>query len=153
MLDEPSTNKKLRYLGTSLFMGIIYIAVGLVAVLFHTSIVDSLYLTRLASTAFIISGVSMALAGLWFIWHRYSLVTDYFEFSRQTIRDLYLRDLPINELAKLNSMLRRTIESHGIGRARSEAIERLRRGDFHPTVGDYVRENLDRWPWNEGPSH
>jgi Ca2+/Na+ antiporter len=146
MLEEPSTNKKLRYLGAAMFLGITYIAMGLVFLLSSEAIAIALSLNLASGQAISITaiafGTTLLVMGPWVIWHRYSLVTEYFEFSRQTIRDLYLRDLPINELSRVNAMLRLTIERVPVSLAREVAVDKLGEGDFAPTVKMYVHETM-----------
>lgn len=146
MLEEPSTNKKLRFMGTPLVFGISSIALGLVCLLSREAIASALAWSmsseRSITVTAIAFGITLQIVGLWNIWHRYSLITDYFEFSRQTIRDLYLRDLPINELSRVNAMLRVTIERVPVSRAREVAVASLGKGDFALTVKMYIHETM-----------
>jgi hypothetical protein len=146
MLEPPSTNKKLRYMGSFFVIGVAYFVLGLVAIFFRVPILESLYLDnrRSMSFALILSGVGAAITGLWMVWYRYSSVTDYFEFCRQTIRDLYLRDVPIDELEAVNLMLRRKMGHGRINGARIAAIMHLEDG-FGPVVRSYVRESQGRY--------
>jgi hypothetical protein len=135
MLEEPSFDKKLRYVGSPLLTGLAAIALGLF-VLLEEGPLAALAFGPYAPERFLLVGaaifagigISISIAGIWVIWRGYSQVAEYFEFSRQTLRDLYLRDLPIDVLARVNTILRESINRYGARRGRSIAIKRFREG-------------------------
>ena len=129
MLEEPRLDRKLRYLGSSLVFGLLYVVFGLSMLLASSDLAVSLsfpFSPAVTSAMIIFMGIGTSIMGIRAVWRRYSRVADYFEFSRQAIRDLYLRDVPVSILARVNTVLRRAIDRHGIYSARREAIEQLR---------------------------
>lgn len=147
LLEQPSIHNKLRYFGPALTIGVAYVTCGLLALLFDERIFSALSVQmdpRLMQSLMIIFGVMTAFAGVWLIWRRYAFVAEYFETTRRTIRDLYLRDVPISELERVSAIFRRSIESEGVGNARREALKKLKQSNFSEEVRDYVAENLER---------
>jgi len=147
MLEEPTLSKKLRYLSGYLVLGVTNVALGLGLLLARGEVARLFGHPTVASVigiAFL--GIMIAIGGIWTIWRRYSQVADYFEFCRETIRELYVRDVPIVTLAKVNSILRRGIEIWGVYKARRSAIEaivRLSQQDELPrSVGGYLDDLL-----------
>jgi hypothetical protein len=146
MLEEPSLNKKLRYLGTPLLMGMFYVVIGLAMLLARQPIAFS-FLTWMpratGELVIVLYAIGSVLMGVWFIWQRYSRVADYFEFARQTIRDLYLREVPIDVLGRVNTVLRRTIDRRQPRRAKDAAIDQLLGEKLPDLVRDYLRDARD----------
>lgn len=141
MLEPPSLSKKLRYLGPALLLGITSIAVGMFVLFAHEYIYS--WLTPKGTSAFlpltmILTGIVLTLSGVWTIWHRYGQVVEFFEFSRQTIRDLYVRDVPIRDLALVNAVFRRAVNRYGPYRAREAVFEQLASEQFPPAVRYYA---------------
>ena len=121
MLEEPRFTKKLAYLGTYLMIWITYVVLGLLILFVRDDIMEAFPIfshlpVRLAVT---ITGTMMAMAGIGMIWLRYLRVVDYIEFCRRTIRDLYIRDVPILILDRVNTVLRSEIGRSGLSTADS----------------------------------
>lgn len=153
MLEEPSLNKKLGYLGKPLVIGISYVVFGLTLLVTRDLIAEAMLSGpwtkqsyQLVNFALVLVGISFPIIGLWGIWRRYSQVADYFEFSRQTIRDLYVRDVPIPILSRVNTVLRREIDRRGVNNVRRNAIEQLEKllsqEELPPPIRNYVNDFL-----------
>jgi hypothetical protein len=144
MLEEPSFNKKLRYFGRPLFIGIVCVGFGLFLITARDHLVYWLLRSEnpAAQVVMLFMGFAFSIVGVWTIWRRYSRVADYFEFSRQMIRDLYVRDVPIKELARINIVLRRTIDRYGPYREAvlKQLLSKDLSEDLSPTVRHYVKE-------------
>jgi hypothetical protein len=141
MIQRPSVDTKLRYVGGALLFGIASFALG-VFLIFERQLL-SLWITGGIYMSFVVVllGCLSAIAGCWLIWRRYSDVSEYFEFTRQLIHDLYVRDLPIDELLKVNGVLRQTIQRYDPSIAHHVALQNLlREKGLHPLVQDQVHK-------------
>ena len=116
LLETPRFTKKMMYLDRAAALGLFTVAVGGIGAWFFSSpglaelLVDRSSLLaplRLGGTALCLL---YAVSGAWITWRQYLRVTDYFDFSRQVIRDLYVRNVPIDVLATVSTVLRSAIE-------------------------------------------
>jgi len=148
MLEPPSLNRKLRYLGRPLALGIVYIVIGLFLLVtrdyFFEPFAKSGHTNQILLAICILTGIALPVFGAWMIWRRYSKVADYFEFSRQAIRDLYVRDVPIEALSSVNTVLRRSIDRFGVREAHPASISLLRSMEKQlPSAVLHYFEDLD----------
>ncbi len=136
MLEEPNLDKKLRYMGQQAGFGAGYITVG-IYLIFAADALKALPGMWLMMPWLPPIGIAIALLGVWAIWRAYTRVAEYFEFSRQAMRDLYVRDLPVELLSKVNRILRQEINRFGARNAQREVTRRMAAGDY--PVPDVVR--------------
>jgi hypothetical protein len=71
------------------------------------------------------TGIFLTAAGAWWIWRGISLVSDYFDFVRQSISELYVREVPISDLSRVNSMFRHSLERNGLRSAKWHALKQI----------------------------
>ena len=150
MLKEPTFNKKLRYLGPILPLAIVVLVAGLSSLFANDTIIQGMFTKfissedeyALAKLWMTIVSVMMPVGSIWLVWRRYSGVEDYLEFSRQTIRDLYVRDESIDDLTRVNRTLRSAIDRYSPMRARKEAVDYVssKSNEFPQSIRDYFRD-------------
>jgi hypothetical protein len=146
MLEVPPLNKKVRYLGTPLMHGVLGVVFGLTVMIEGDHIAEVMAFNQqsylMLKLMFLLWGILFPIVSISLVWRRYSRVSDYLEFSRQTIQDLYLRDVPIRYLSSVNTALRWGIDRYGIYRAREAVIEQLQLSseNLPPEISSYFRE-------------
>lgn len=145
MLEVPALSRRLRYLGAYLIFGSVSIVLGILLLAMRGDLLADVPKFEYTQLSMILtfSCTGLLAGGVAVIWRRYSQVVEYFDFARQTIQNLYVRDVPLGHLGSVNMVFRVAIDHYGPSRGRYEAIRQLQSSEtLPPLVASYFDDLL-----------
>jgi hypothetical protein len=140
LLAQPPLRTKIKYLGPSLITAFASFGLGVIIFLGKDLFLYDIIERERFAPLLNIYGLVFIAGGAWILWRRYSRVLDYFDFSRQVIQELYLRDVSISVLQRINTNMRGALDRHGVMKAREAAIAKMMNAEFPPSVKEYFSD-------------